>query len=73
MDRKTFVVPNISCNHCAHTITMEVGELAGVASVDADVDGKRVTVAWEAPASWEQVASLLREINYPPADTVQAG
>ena len=71
MQSKTFVVPNISCAHCTHTIEMEVGDLAGVASVEASLDSKRVTVSWDDPASWEQIESLLREINYPPADTVQ--
>lgn len=71
MQSKTFVVPNISCNHCTHTIKMEVGDLAGVESVEASLDSKRVTVNWDEPASWEQIESLLQEINYPPADTVQ--
>ncbi|MDX1688335.1 MAG: copper ion binding protein [Candidatus Promineifilaceae bacterium] len=71
MQSKTFVVPNISCNHCTHTIEMEVGDLAGVKSVEASLDSKRVTVSWDEPASWEEIESLLREINYPPADTVQ--
>ncbi len=71
MTSKTFNVPNISCEHCTHTIQMEVGELAGVASVKADVDSKQVTVEWEAPASWEKITSLLQEINYPPEGLIQ--
>ena len=71
MQSKTFVVPNISCNHCTHTIEMEVGDLEGVESVEASLDSKRVTVKWDDPASWEEIESLLKEINYPPADTVQ--
>lgn len=71
MQSKTFVVPNISCNHCTHTIEMEVGDVAGVESVEASLDSKRVTVTWDDPASWEEIESLLQEINYPPADTVQ--
>ncbi|MFW5943368.1 MAG: heavy-metal-associated domain-containing protein [Chloroflexota bacterium] len=71
MSSKTFVVPNISCGHCVHTVEMEVGDIAGVKNVSADEQSKRVTVEWEAPASWEQIESVLREINYPPADTIQ--
>lgn len=71
MSSKTFVVPNISCGHCVHTVEMEVGDIAGVKSVSADEQSKRVTVEWEEPASWEQIESLLREINYPPADAIQ--
>jgi copper chaperone CopZ len=50
------------------TIRRELKELDGVASVDVDTDTKTVTVAWESPADWEGVKSLLAEINYPPAD-----
>ena len=71
MNMKTFAVPNISCGHCVHTIKMELGELEGVDSVVADQNSKRVTVTWHDPASWDQIESLLEEINYPPADTIQ--
>lgn len=71
MPSKTVVVPNISCNHCTHTVEMEVGDVEGVKSVAADLDSKRVTVTWEEPADWNQIESLLEEINYPPAETLQ--
>ncbi|NHZ72139.1 MAG: heavy metal transporter [Aquificales bacterium] len=73
MESKTFTVPNISCGHCTHTIEMEVGEIAGVASVKAVEDSKQVTVAWDAPATWEQVQATLQEINYPPEGLIQIG
>jgi copper chaperone CopZ len=65
MTTKTFTVPNISCGHCTHTIEMEVGDLAGVTSVQAEEASKQVTVAWDSPATWEQIEALLEEINYP--------
>ena len=68
MPSKTFEVPNISCEHCTKTIQREVGELAGVQRVQADVDTRQVTVEWDAPATWEQIEALLTEINYPPAE-----
>jgi copper chaperone len=68
MTSKTFTVPNISCGHCTHTIESEVGELTGVKEVNADVATKQVTVAWEDPASWEEIKSLLKEINFPPQE-----
>ncbi len=71
MTSKTFVVPNISCGHCTHTIEMEVGELAGVTSVKAEQESKQVTVAWQDPATWEQIEALLQEINYPPEQLLQ--
>lgn len=70
MSSKTFVVPNISCGHCTHTIQSEVGELAGVQSVQADVASKQVTVTWQEPATWETILATLQEINFPPANEV---
>ncbi|MCL4868145.1 MAG: heavy-metal-associated domain-containing protein [Anaerolineae bacterium] len=71
MSTKTFIVPNISCGHCTHTIESELSELAGVIGVQAVQTSKQVTVTWEDPASWEQINSLLREINYPPQELIQ--
>ena len=68
MNTKTFVVPNISCGHCTRTIENEVGDLAGVTSVKAAEDTKEVTVAWDAPATWDEIKALLVEIDYAPAE-----
>lgn len=70
MTTKTFVVPNISCGHCTHTIESELSEMAGVQSVKADQATKQVTVSFDAPATWEQIVATLEEINYPPANEV---
>ena len=67
MTTVTYSIPNISCNHCVHTIKMEVGELAGVQAVDADAATRKATITFDAPASEEQIKALLIEINYPPA------
>ena len=66
METKTFIVPNISCGHCVHTIENEVGELKGVREVKADEKSKKVTVQWENPANWNEIEKVLTEINYPP-------
>jgi len=68
MSSKTFTVPNISCGHCTHTIETELGDLAGVQSVKAEQDTKQVTVTWDAPANWESIKTLLKEIDYAPAE-----
>ncbi len=68
---KTFTVPNISCEHCVRSIKNEVSEVAGVQSVAADAASKVVTVAWDAPANWDQIKSLLVEIDYPPQELIQ--
>jgi copper chaperone len=71
MTTKTFIVPNISCGHCTHTIKMELSDLAGVTDVQAEQDTKKVTVTWEEPATWDDIQALLEEINYPPQQLVQ--
>jgi copper chaperone len=65
MTTVTYHIPNISCNHCVHTINMEVGDLAGVKSVDANAETKNATIVFEPPATEDQIKALLAEINYP--------
>ena len=67
MTKVTYSIPNISCNHCVHTIKMEVSELAGVTEVIADADNKQATITFDPPATEEQIKRLLEEINYPVA------
>ncbi len=65
MNSITYTVPGIHCNHCVHTIKMEVGDLEGVKLVAADLTSKQVTVTFEPPASPNTIEKLLAEINYP--------
>jgi copper chaperone CopZ len=46
-EQLTYTVPGVSCDHCRAAIASEVGQVAGVASVEVDLDAKRVTVAGE--------------------------
>jgi copper chaperone CopZ len=43
----TYHVPKIHCAHCGASIKEEVSEVAGVASVEVDVDTKVVTIRGE--------------------------
>jgi copper chaperone len=65
MTTVTYHIPAISCQHCVHTIKTELSDLQGVASVEGDVESKRVKVTYDAPASEESIKKLLAEINYP--------
>jgi copper chaperone CopZ len=67
MERKTFQVPNIGCDGCVRTIKQEVSQIAGVKQVNGVVDTKTVTVEWETPATWDEIARTLEAIEYPPA------
>ena len=63
----TYSIPNISCNHCVHTITMELNDMEGVSSVNADAESKQATVRFDPPATESGIKGLLAEINYPVA------
>jgi copper chaperone len=66
MSNITYTIPNINCNHCVHTIKMEISEIAGVKNVDGDPTSKKVTISYEPPATEEKIISALKEINYAP-------
>ena len=68
MAKKKVSIPAISCGHCLMTIQREVEEISGVTSVAGDAASKKVTIAWEDPADWDQIADRLREIGYPAQD-----
>ena len=44
----TYSVPGMSCEHCRTAITAEVSELAGVESVEIDLEDKLVVVRGDA-------------------------
>lgn len=60
-----YLVPNINCMHCVHTIKTELSEIKGVVSVEADAATKMVEVQFSEPATEEELLSKLAEISYP--------
>ncbi len=67
MTTVTYNVPDINCAHCTHTIQMELSEMEGVQSVQADLGTKNVTITFDMPATEEKIKALLAEIEYPVA------
>ena len=65
MVNQTYLVSNISCSHCTHTIERELKMVEGVQSVNADEQSKHVTVAVDTPARLQAVEAMLVEIGYP--------
>jgi copper chaperone len=43
-NEKTYTVPGISCEHCVAAVTQEVGQVAGVETVEVVLETKQVTV-----------------------------
>ena len=67
MEKKSFSIPAISCGHCVNAIKTELSELEGVTRVEGDIEGKRIKVEWDTPASEDIIKKKLAEINYPAA------
>jgi copper ion binding protein len=65
MTTVNYVIPNISCQHCVHTIKSEVSDIEGVKSVTANLETKSVQISFDAPANEQKIKNLLAEINYP--------
>lgn len=65
MQTVIFSVPGIHCNHCTHTISMELSDVEGVSNVEADLSTKMVKVTFEPPADEAKLRATLAEINYP--------
>jgi len=66
MEKKIYQVPSIHCEHCVHTIEMELKDIKGVSQVKADLNNKTVEVEFEQPANEDIIVGTLKEINYPP-------
>lgn len=43
----TYSVPGMTCEHCKHAVSSEVGAVAGVTDVDVDLETKLVVVSGE--------------------------
>ncbi|MDE3076581.1 MAG: heavy-metal-associated domain-containing protein [Chloroflexota bacterium] len=62
----TLKVPDISCEHCEHTIKGALSPLEGVRSVDVDIPGKSVQVTYdEAVIGIDRLKEVLQEEDYP--------
>ena len=68
MMRKTYSVPDVSCNHCKMNIERALGGLTGVFEAEVDVAAKTVAVAFDDEVITEDaVLEMLAEEGYPVA------
>ena len=63
MCTETYSVVGMTCDHCARSITAEVGALPGVTDVRVDLASGRVTVA-SGGVSTDQVRMAVEEAGY---------
>ena len=62
-DIATFTVLEMSCGHCKAAVTREISAVAGVHSVDVDLDTKLVTVTGE-QLDDEALRAAIEEAGY---------
>ncbi len=66
MATSTLKVPDISCEHCEHTITQALSPVAGVQTVKVNIPAKQVEVVYdEATVGIERLKEILQEEEYP--------
>ena len=65
MEKKSFIIPAISCGHCVMSIKNELSELAGIKKIEGEPKSKSITVEWEPPATLDNILNTLKQINYP--------
>lgn len=63
MSTLTYSVPGVSCDHCVHAISGEVGGLEGVSAVDVDLAAKTVTVQGD-PLDDAAIRAAIDEAGY---------
>ena len=65
IEQATLVAPDISCGHCVATIQKVLRALDGVRRVDANVETRQVTIAFDpAHASLARIEAALDEEGY---------
>lgn len=68
MTRKTFAVPDISCEHCERAIVAALRPLDGVETVSVDIPGRQVVVEFdEVLVGPNRISDVLRDEEYPVA------
>jgi len=64
MSTTTFTVKGMTCGHCVNHVTEEVKKIAGVTSVDVELESGAVTVTAEAEISTAQMEAAVVEAGY---------
>ena len=59
----SYSVPGMSCAHCEAAVKAEVSQVAGVASVDVDLDSKQVIVRGDG-LSDDAIRAAIDEAGY---------
>ena len=64
MSTTTFTVRGMTCGHCVNHVTEEVKKIAGVTSVDVELESGAVSVTAETEISTAQMEAAVVEAGY---------
>ncbi|GGT02382.1 heavy-metal-associated domain-containing protein [Nonomuraea spiralis] len=64
MSTATYTVKGMTCGHCVSSVKEEVGEVAGVTTVDVDLATGLLTVGSEAPVDAAKIVAAVEEAGY---------
>ena len=64
MTTTTVTVTGMTCGHCASSVREEIGEIAGVRSVEVDVASGTVTIDSDTPVDGAAIRSAVEEAGY---------
>ncbi|MFL6108657.1 MAG: heavy-metal-associated domain-containing protein [Marmoricola sp.] len=64
MSTATYTVTGMTCGHCVASVSEEIGELAGVTSVDVVLETGAVTVTSAGPLDDDAVRAAVEEAGY---------
>ena len=59
----TYKVPGMTCDHCRHAVSSELGAVGGVDGVEVDLETKLVTVSGEGLDD-QQLRAAIEEAGY---------
>jgi copper chaperone len=64
MSTSTYTVQGMTCGHCVSSVKEEVGEVAGVTSVEVDLASGLLTVGSDGPVEAAAVVAAVEEAGY---------
>lgn len=68
MSTATYTVKGMTCGHCVSSVKEEVGEVAGVSSVEVDLATGLLTVDSDGPIDAAKIVAAVEEAGYEVAD-----
>ena len=57
----SYTVSGMTCNHCAHAISEEVGAVPGVTEVAVTLEGGTLDITSETPVDFDRIVEAVYE------------